>query len=347
MNTETLAAPVAQTLTLSLSTAKTMPPRFSMREFVLRYNFLAIFLLVVLIATNLSDNFLTWRNITNLFQQASIVGIVAVGMTFVILTANIDLSVGSLVAFGGMLVAILLTHGVSIPLAIVITLISGAIIGSSMGALSIYAKVPSFIITLAGLVSFRGLTYLMSDGTPVGGLPDEFGTFGSLMVNLVPGLDLPFPAMGLAFIAISLLAGLVLRKTVFGEYVLASGGNAEAARLSGVPVKPVITVVFAISGLLAALGGVLLTTRLNIGQPTAAQGLELDAIAAVVLGGTSLFGGRGGVLGTSVAVMLLQVLRNIFNLLGLGSFYQMTITGVIIVLAILLNRLIDHHSGRS
>ena len=126
---------------------------------------------------------------------------------------------------------------------------------------------------------------------------------------------------------------------------VATGVNPEAARLSGLPTKLVVTACFAISGLMAALGGILLTSRLRIGQPTAAQGLELDAIAAVVLGGTSLFGGRGSVLGTFFAVMLLQVLRNIFNLLGLGSFYQMTVTGVIIVIAILLNRFVDLRMG--
>ena len=126
---------------------------------------------------------------------------------------------------------------------------------------------------------------------------------------------------------------------------VATGGNPEAARLSGLPTKLVVTACFAISGLMAALGGILLTSRLRIGQPTAAQGLELDAIAAVVLGGTSLFGGRGSVLGTFFAVMLLQVLRNIFNLLGLGSFYQMTVTGIIIVIAILLNRFVDLRMG--
>jgi ribose transport system permease protein len=152
--------------------------------------------------------------------------------------------------------------------------------------------------------------------------------------------------MGLIFIVLCIAAGLVLRFTVFGEYVFATGGNPEAARLSGLPTRLMITAVFAVSGFMAALGGILLTSRLRIGQPTAAQGLELDAIAAVVLGGTSLFGGRGGVLGTFFAVMLLQVLRNIFNLLGLGSFYQMTVTGIIIVAAILLNRFIDHRKGR-
>lgn len=316
-------------------------------EWALRYNFILIFLLAVGIATSLSRDFLTFGNIANLFQQAAVVGIVAVGMTFVILTANIDLSVGSLSAFAGIVVALLLQGGTSAWLAVPLSLGAGLAAGALMGAISVYGKVPSFIITLAGLVSFRGATFLLSDGSPIGGLPEGFSAIGSAMVPIFPGSTQMFPVMGILFIVVALVAGLVLRYTVFGEYVLATGGNVEAARLSGVPVRAVSIAVFAISGLLAAFGGVLLTSRLHIGQPTSAQGMELDAIAAVVLGGTSLFGGRGGMLGTTVAVMLLQVLRNIFNLVGLGSFYQMTITGVIIVLAILLNRLIDHYAGRT
>lgn len=316
-------------------------------DWALRYNFILIFLLAVGIATSLSSDFLTFGNIANLFQQAAVVGIVAVGMTFVILTANIDLSVGSLSAFAGIIVAVLLQGGMSPWLAVPISLGLGLAAGALMGGIAVYGKVPSFIITLAGLVSFRGATFLLSDGSPIGGLPEGFSAIGSAMVPLIPGTTLMFPVMGLLFIGVAIIGGLLLRYTVFGEYVLATGGNVEAARLSGVPVRAVSIAVFAISGLLAAFGGILLTSRLHIGQPTSAQGMELDAIAAVVLGGTSLFGGRGGMLGTAVAVMLLQVLRNIFNLVGLGSFYQMTITGVIIVLAILLNRLIDHYAGRT
>jgi ribose transport system permease protein len=151
--------------------------------------------------------------------------------------------------------------------------------------------------------------------------------------------------MSFVFFGDAVIAFFILRFTVLGEYVYATGGNIRAARLSGIPAGRIITLVFMISGALAGLSGVLLISRLRIGQPPAAQGLELDAIAAVMLGGTSLFGGRGGVVGTFVAVMLLQVLRNLFNLLGLGSFYQMTVTGLIIVLAIMLNKLIDSRSG--
>ena len=313
-------------------------------DLIVQYNFVVIFFVVVAIAATLSDNFLTSSNISNLFQQAAVVGVVAVGMTFVILTANIDLSVGSVVAFCGMVVAVLLSHGVNPFLAVIVTLAAGMAGGALMGGITAFAKVPSFIVTLAGLVSFRGVTYLISEGTPIGNLPKGFGALGSTLVPVLPGLELPL--MGIIFIAACVVAGLVLRFTVFGEYVYATGGNVEAARLSGLPTRLMTMAVFAVSGLMAALGGVMLTTRQRNGQPTAAQGLELDAIAAVVLGGTSLFGGRGGVLGTFFAVMLLQVLRNIFNLLGLGSFYQMTVTGVIIVAAILLNRLIDHRMGR-
>lgn len=332
----------------SLGAASAAPPqpRFGAQavDLLVRYNFVVIFFVVAAIAATLSSNFLTVGNISNLFQQAAVVGIVAVGMTFVILTGNIDLSVGSVVALSGMIVAIALASGLHPVVAIALTLLVGTACGAAMGGIAAFARVPSFIVTLAGLVSFRGLTYLISEGTPISGLPAAFGALGSLVVPIAPGVG--FPLMGIVFVGCCVVAALALRYTVFGEYVYATGGNPEAARLSGLPTRLIVTAVFAVSGFMAALGGILLTSRLRIGQPTAGQGLELDAIAAVVLGGTSLFGGRGTILGTFFAVMLLQVLRNIFNLLGLGSFYQMTVTGVIIVLAILLNKLIDHRMGR-
>lgn len=314
-------------------------------DLLIEYNFIAIFLVVVAIAAVLSPNFLTPTNIANLFQQAAVVGVVAVGMTFVILTGNIDLSVGSVVALCGMLVAVLLAGGMPILPALAITILTGALAGAVIGLITALAEVPSFIVSLAGLVSFRGITYLLTDGVPVSGLPPSFGAISSTMVPVLPGLQVS--SMGLIFVVLCVAAGALLRLTVFGESVYATGGNAEAARLSGLPTTRILVLVFTVSGIMSALAGILLTSRLRIGQPTAAQGLELDAIAAVVLGGTSLFGGRGGVLGTFFAVMLLQVLRNIFNLLGLGSFYQMTVTGLIIIAAILLNRFIDIRRGRA
>lgn len=314
-------------------------------DLAIEYNFILIFLVVVAIAAILSPNFLTATNISNLFQQAAVTGVVAIGMTFVILTGNIDLSVGSVTALCGMLVAVLLAGGMPILPALAITILAGAVAGAAIGAITAFAEVPSFIVSLAGLVSFRGITYLLTDGTPVAGLPPGFGAISSTMIPLFPGGQVS--TMGLIFVVLCVVAGALLRLTVFGEAVYATGGNAEAARLSGIPTTRILVLVFTVSGVMSALAGILLTSRLRIGQPTAAQGLELDAIAAVVLGGTSLFGGRGGVLGTFFAVMLLQVLRNIFNLLGLGSFYQMTVTGLIIVAAILLNRFIDIRRGQA
>jgi ribose transport system permease protein len=304
-------------------------------SFLVRFNLLIIFVALCVVASILSPAFLTAQNISNLLQQSSLVGIVAVGMTFVILVAGIDLSVGSVAAFAGMSVAILISHGTAWPLAMGVSLLAGAVFGAMMGSLSAYLSLPAFMVTLAGLQAIRGLTYLTTDGTPVGGdLPESFTRLGSGKIG-------PVPIVGVVFIVITLVVAVVLRRTVYGEYVYATGSNPQAARLSGVPTRPVLVSVYVISGVLASLAGVLLTARLTIGQPTAFQGLELDGIAGAVLGGTSLFGGKGGVSGTFLAVLLLAVLRNLFNLLGLGSFFQMLVTGLVLVVALVLNHFLE------
>lgn len=304
-------------------------------SWLLKSNLLIVFAALFVTAAVLSPDFLSARNLSNLLQQSALTGILAIGMTLVILTAGIDLSVGSTAALSGMIVAILLDGKIPIPVAILGAVLVGLLVGLAMGALSAQLRLPAFIVTLAGLVSIRGGAYITTDGKPVGqNFPEEFIFIGGGYVGF-------FPVSGLIFIAITLLVGAVLRFTTFGEYIYAVGSNEEAARLSGVPVKAVQTAVFGISGALAALAGILLASRLTIAQPTAFQGAELDAIAAVVLGGTSLFGGRGGVSGTFIAVLLLSVLRNLFNLLGIGSFYQMVATGLILVLALILNKVID------
>lgn len=319
---------------------KTSQNLIKLKRVVVRYNLLFIFLLFVLIGSLVSPQFLTPGNISNLLQQSSLVGIASVGMTFVILTGNIDLSVGSVAAFSGMTVAIFISQGMNIWLAVLVSLLAGVIAGSALGGLSAYLLVPSFMTTLAGLVGIRGITYLLSEGTPVSGIPKELSYFGSGRIAGVP-------IVGIIFIVISITCALLLKYTVFGEHVYATGSNSEASRLSGVNTKRVVTITFALCGGLAAFSGILLTARLTIGQPTASNGLELDAIAAVVLGGTSLFGGRGGIFGTVIAVFMLAVIRNIFNLIGLGSFYQMVITGVVLIIALVINRVVDTRGGQS
>ncbi|MFC4015195.1 ABC transporter permease [Nonomuraea purpurea] len=310
-------------------------------DLIVKSNLLLVFLALCVVASLLAPQFLTGRNIANLLQQSSLTGIVAIGMTMVVLTAGIDLSVGSVAAFGGMTVALLMAAGVPVLPAILLTVAAGAAFGAVMGGLSAYLSLPAFMTTLAGLTAIRGLTYLLTDGKPAeAGGSEAFQLLGGGFIGYVP-------IAGIIFVVITVLAAVVLRGTTFGEYVYAVGSNKEAARLSGLPVRGVITTVFAVSGALAALAGVLLTSRLTVGQPTAFNGLELDAIAAVVLGGTNLFGGRGGVFGTFVAVLLLSVLRNLCNLLGLGSFFQMVVTGLILLVALILNMLIERRGARA
>lgn len=313
-------------------------PKSQRRGIIMRFNLLFIFIALFVVASVSAPQFLTTQNMANLLQQSSLTGIVAIGMTVVILTSGIDLSVGSVAALSGMLVAIFIGIGLPWPVAMALAIGSGLVLGGVMGGLSAYLVLPAFMVTLAGMQSIRGMTYLTTNGTPTTAeIPMGLRFLGA---GSIAGI----PVVGVIFVATALIVGFVLRRTTFGEHIYAVGSNAQAARLSGLPVQRITTAAYVICGGLAALTGVLLTARLTIGQPTANTGLELDAIAAVVLGGTSLFGGKGGVLGTFIAVLLLSVLRNLFNLLGLSSFFQMLVTGLILIAALIMNYLIDRQS---
>lgn len=313
-------------------------PKGQRRGIIMRFNLLFIFIALFLVAAVSAPQFLTAQNMANLLQQSSLTGIVAIGMTVVILTSGIDLSVGSVAALSGMLVAIFIGIGLPWPIAMALAIGSGLVLGGVMGGLSAYLVLPAFMVTLAGMQSIRGMTYLTTNGTPTTAeIPMGLRFLGA---GSIAGI----PVVGVIFVATALIVGFMLRRTTFGEHIYAVGSNKQAARLSGLPVQRITTAAYVICGGLAALTGVLLTARLTIGQPTANTGLELDAIAAVVLGGTSLFGGKGGVLGTFIAVLLLSVLRNLFNLLGLSSFFQMLVTGLILIAALIMNYLIDRQS---
>ncbi|HYQ85933.1 MAG TPA: ribose ABC transporter permease [Bacteroidota bacterium] len=293
-------------------------------------------LIEILIFSQLSPYFLTADNILNVSLQTSIIAIIAVGMTFVILTAGIDLSVGALVAFSGVIATSVLKYPLPPALAIGAALVTGLMVGALSGLVAgmfiTKFRITPFIVTLALMTILRGAAYMYTDGRPIWGLPEEFSILGSRRV-----LDVPVPSI--IMIAVYLLAYLVLHQTRFGRHVYAVGGKPEAARLSGINTNRVILSVYVICGFLAALSGILLASRMNSGQPNAGLMYELDVIAAVVVGGTSLFGGRGSIIGTFIGAMLIGVLRNGLNLMNVGSYVQMVVLGVVILLAVLFDQL--------
>lgn len=306
-------------------------------EFIKSYNLFILLIIFVIIAAILSPNFLQTQNIMNIWQRSSIPGIVAIGMTFVIIIGGIDLSVGSVVAFSGVFVALLLQASVPIPLAILLATASGVISGLGAGLLITRWKLPDFIVTMAIMTSVRGAALIMTNGTPLFDLNEGFKFLGQ-------GKVLGLPISGLIWVSLTLVSAWVLKYTKYGRSLFAIGGNKEAAYLSGIRVNLIYTSVYVICGLLAAFSGVILASWLATGQPTEGAGYELGAIAAVVLGGTALSGGKGGVVGTFGGVVLLSIITNIFNLMGLSSYYQLIFSGAIIVGALLLNKAMDNRS---
>jgi ribose/xylose/arabinose/galactoside ABC-type transport system permease subunit len=278
----------------------------------------------------LTPHFLTVSNLLNVAQQTAINAVIAVGLTFVIISGGIDLSVGSLVAFSGVVMASLLQHNFSLPLALAAGLGVGLACGLVNGALVTRGKLPPFIATLGMMSVARGAALLFTDGRPISGFAESFRWIATGEV-----LHVPVPV--LIMIAVYVAAHFTLHRTKFGRYLFAIGGNEEAALLSGVPVVFHKTMVYGACGLLSALAAVILTARLNSAQPIGGIGYELDAIAATVIGGTSLMGGQGSVLGTLVGALIMGVLRNGLNLLGVSSFVQQVVIGAVIILAVLMD----------
>ncbi|WP_237049443.1 ABC transporter permease subunit [Lentibacillus amyloliquefaciens] len=281
----------------------------------------------------MSDAFFTLDNIFNLLRQISVNALIAFGMTFVILTAGIDLSVGSLLALGSALTAGLLTSGMDPILAVLLGLLIGFGLGAINGLIITKGKVAPFIATLATMTIYRGATLVYTDGMPITGLSDSFA-FEMIGGGYVFGI--PFPVI--LMLAVFLILFFVLKKTVFGRQVYAVGGNEEVSVLSGIKADRVKIWVYSLTGMLSVLAGMILTSRLNSAQPTAGEMFELDAIAAVVIGGTSLMGGRGRITGTLIGALIIGVIDNGLNLMNVSSFYQQIVKGGVILLAVLLDR---------
>jgi len=281
--------------------------------------------------TLLSDQFLTPDNLANLARQVAIFGIIAIGQLLVILTAGIDLSVGSVLGLSGCVTAELLFHGTGIPIAILAGLLIAVVCGLINGLLVAYANLPPFIVTLGMLGIARGVVLVFTNASTIQPLPESFS-------NLANGTLLGIPNLLWIFVIITVAVALVLRRTVFGRYVYAIGSNPESARLAGVPVKTMLVAVYAIAGLLAGVGGVLFTSRLNAGIPTAGTGYELNAIAACVIGGASLFGAKGGAFGAATGALIVATLNNGGNLLAINSFYLQIIIGLLILIAVFFDQ---------
>jgi ribose transport system permease protein len=300
-------------------------------------------LIVLLVAvgalTLASPEFLTGNNLANLARQVAIFGILAIGQLVVILTGGIDLSVGSILGLAGAVTAQLLVSGVPIIPAILIGVVVGGVLGIANGVLVTRFKLPPFIATLGMLGIARGIVLVITDANTIQGLPDGFQ-------SLANGTVLGIPNLLIIFAIITAIAWFVLNRTVFGRYVYAVGSNPEAARLAGVPVAMVTTAVYVISGVLAAVGGVLLTSRLGAGVPTAGTGFELQAIAACVIGGASLSGARGSAIGAACGALIIGVLNNGGNLLAINAFYLQIAIGALVLVAVGFDQMNTRKTGR-
>lgn len=288
-----------------------------------KYGIMIAFIVISIIISFITPNFLSTRNILNILRQSSIIGIMAIGTTFVVIGGGFDISVGSLLALSAALV-LGLQNQISWPVAVILVLAVGGLIGFVNGFLTAKINIVSIIATLGMMTILRGLTYLYTQGHPITGQSDSFRFIGSGYVGIIP-----FPIILLALMVVA--GQFTLSKTKVGRYCCAVGGNKEASRLSGISVDFYHILTFVIGGVMAAMAGIVHASRLNSATPLAGQGYELDAIAATVIGGTSVSGGAGSIIGTLVGVLLLNIVNNMFNLLGVQVYIQYIIKGLIIL----------------
>jgi len=298
-----------------------------------KYGLWWVFLGLLVAASLLSPYFLTYRNISNVIRQISIMGVLAVGMTFVILIGGIDLGVGGVMALSCVLVAVMLplVNG-SVFLTILACLATGAVFGALAGWITAYGGLQPFITTLGLATITEGLGFMLTNGNPIILQDMRWNKFGN-------GYTWVFPNLALIFILVVIIGQIVLSKTVFGTYLYSIGGNEEATRLSGIKTKRYKLAAFTISGFLAAMGGIMMTARISVGDPGVGSKYALDVIACVVVGGSRMGGGYGSVINTLLGASIIGVLSNVFNLLNISPYPQMIFKGIIIIGAVLLEEL--------
>lgn len=304
----------------------------SLKEFFKKTGILWVMVALVIIMSIISPTFFTSRNLINVAKQASITSVIGVGMTFVLITGGIDLSVGSVMALSGTLAASVAVADKNMPILAVILV--GVALGTLCGLINgvgvSYIGFPPFIMTLGMMTIARGIPLVYTNGTPIFGLSDAFNALANSRI-------LGIPTLVYYMVVISIIGYVILSKTVLGRQIYGIGGNEEAARLSGVPVARLKMLVYVFSGFLAGIAGILICSRITSGNGTVAQGYEMNAISAAVIGGVSMTGGSGSVLGMVVGAMILTIIQNSFDIMGVNSFYQDIIKGIIILLAVFID----------
>lgn len=306
-----------------------------------KYGMFVIFIVMFVASACMTSSFLTVSNIKNVVRLMSITAIVAFGMTFVLILGQIDLSVGSLMALCGCCVAIVWARTQSPILAIAIGLLIGAVCRSISGFIIVNTGIPAFIMTFAMQTMARGAVYLICKGKPVSGMGDSFKVIGQGTLNTLTGGklkvlgEIPLPIF--IMLIVFSISYVMLNKSKFGRYIYATGGNENAAKASGVQTKWVTFKAYIITGILAAISGIILMSRMNSGQPQGAENYEFDAISACVVGGTSLMGGSGTLTGTFIGCFIIAILNNMLNLNGVSTYWQMVVRGLIIVIAVIID----------
>lgn len=315
-----------------MHTLKNNDMKLKARSIYEKYGVVLVFILEIILCSILSNRFFAWGNILNIFRQIAMTGILAVGMTFVCITGGIDLSVGAIIAMVTVFTADVLKTTGSIPAAILVGILAGLSIGVLNGAGIAFGKMPPFVMTLGTTSVAQGIAYIYTNGMPISIKNRAFTSLGNGM------LFGKIPLAAVYFLVILIIGYILLSKTVFGRHVYSVGSNAEATRLSGISVKKTQFLVYAMSGLLAGVAGVLYSAQMGIGTPIAGGGYELDAISAVFVGGASVSGGSGTIWGTFFGAAIIGILNNIMNLTGVNTYFQMLISGLIIIVAVLVRR---------
>ena len=304
-----------------------MQKKIDFGKMLAEYAIIVIFIVLFVVMSIFAPNFFTGNNMVNILRQVSISGICAVGMTFVMLTGGIDLSVGAILGVSGVLTAMMMLKGIPSLLASIIALALGVVIGGITGAITHYIEIPPMIATLGTMTSLRGVAYFITGGTPVFGFDESYSKIGQGHVGVIP-----IPVIILAIVYV--IGIFVLSKTKFSRYVYGIGGNQEVARLSGIKVARVKIAVYAISGFCSALAGLVMLGRVNSGQPRAGESYEMDVITAVVLGGVSLNGGVGNLSHVIFGVLIIGVLTNGMTMMAVDDYWQRVVKGLILLLAV-------------